>query len=112
MKYKQEEQGLFHFHLSNLEFACGAKLDKVSICMLYYLNDVISLWIKLWWHHVILQYIPYMYNFIRDVICEVFTVNWSSEKLSSLTKLCLASAGEQDTCEWLHMALAKDDGKF
>ena len=51
-------------------------------------------------------------EFLRDVICEVFTVNWSSEKLSSLTKLGLASAGEQDTCEWLHMALVKDDGKF
>ena len=30
MIYIQEERGLFNFHLSNLEFACGAKLDNVS----------------------------------------------------------------------------------
>ena len=27
---EQEEKGLFNFHLSNLEFACGAKLNNVS----------------------------------------------------------------------------------
>ena len=27
----QEEKGLFNFHLSNLEFACGAELNNVSV---------------------------------------------------------------------------------
>ncbi len=27
----QDEQRLLNFHYSNLEFACGASLDKVSI---------------------------------------------------------------------------------
>ena len=26
----QDEKGLFNFHLSNLEFACGAHLSQVS----------------------------------------------------------------------------------
>ncbi|XP_019850257.1 PREDICTED: lysine-specific histone demethylase 1B-like [Amphimedon queenslandica] len=30
--YTQDERGLFDFHLSNLEFACGAHLSEVSAC--------------------------------------------------------------------------------
>ena len=30
----------------------------------------------------------------------------------SLAKLLLASIREQDTCEWLHLTLARDDNRF
>ena len=59
----------------------------------------------------------YMYKYLRDVIFELLVpasrsaAKFSSSKIS-LAKLWLASIGEQDTCEWLCVTLAKNDGKF